>query len=104
MTFLDARALFEYWLESPPEHELVAVLARVYTTWRPQRAVSLTEEEAQAENLRSVEERWRTGQAMSPKQMVEAFGGGKVAIGFDGVYRNANGMPIPGVRPFPGMK
>ena len=106
MTFLDARILFDHWLEVPPENEMLARLAQAYTTWRPQRADrrKLTEEEIQEENFRSVQERWRTGQSMSPKQMIEAFGGaGAVNVGKDGVFRSATGQAIPGVKPFPGV-
>ncbi len=38
MTLPDVQRLFDYWREHPPEHELVAMMARVYTTWRPEAA------------------------------------------------------------------
>jgi hypothetical protein len=69
----DARALTEFWREAPPAEETLALLAAVYTTWRPE-GREMTEEEAIAAHRRSLEERWRAG-AMNAKQFFEATGG-----------------------------
>ena len=103
MTFPEALDLFEYWQEVPPENELLAILVRAQTNWEPGSVSSMTEDQAQEANRQAVERRWASGQALSPKQLLEAFGGGKVGIGSDGVYRSADGRPIPGVHRHPGM-
>jgi hypothetical protein len=104
MEFRHAREILEYWDECPPEHEMLALLARVYTTWEPKLKHPKTEEEVEREHRASLERRWKSGQAMSAAQMVQAFGGaGKLSIGKDGVFRTADGRPVPGARPFPGM-
>lgn len=99
MPFRHAREILTYWQSFPPENEMLVVLAQVYTTWRPQNVQPMTEEE----HRQSLERRWGSGQAMSPKQMLEAFGGGNVSIGRDGVFRGADGRQLPGSHPFPGM-
>lgn len=73
MRMSDARAITELWREAPPESEMLALLAAVYTTWRPG-GKELTEEEAIAAHRRSLEERWKSG-AMNAKQFFEATGG-----------------------------
>lgn len=103
MRYRHARDLFDYWQDCPPEHESLAILLRAQTSWEPQSVASMTEEEVQEANRLSIEKRWATGQALSPKQMVEAFGGGSVGISSDGVYRGADGRQIPGSHKFPGM-
>jgi hypothetical protein len=100
MTFPEAVELLEYWQECPPEHEFLALFARVYTSWEPKSVASMTEEEVQAANLRQIEKRWASGQALSPKQMMDAFGGARVGIGSDGVFRGADGRAL---HKFPGM-
>jgi hypothetical protein len=75
MTLPQAYILLNYWKESPPVHEMLALLATVFTTWKPTSTEPKTEEEVAAENLRSVQQRWASGQSMNPKQMFEAFGG-----------------------------
>ena len=35
MTLPQYYELAEYWRTSPPEHEMAAMLARVFTTWKP---------------------------------------------------------------------
>ncbi len=96
MTLPEALELFDYWQNSPPEHELLAILTRAYTNWEPVR--QMTEEECQIEHRKSLEMRWKAG-AMNPKQLFEATGG---VIRLDG----AGGAPpdkLPGIGPFPGM-
>jgi hypothetical protein len=64
MTLPEAMRLFVYWRTNPPVHELLAVLAQVYTTWEPPR---------------SVEDKQREG-AMTPADFFAHFQrtGGKV--------------------------
>lgn len=95
MTFVEVLDLFEYWRSFPPEHEMMAMFARVFTTWQPANARAMTPEE----HMRSIEERWAAG-AMSPKQLFETMGG---AISLDG-SRGAGltGRNLPGIGPFPG--
>jgi len=101
MTFRQVRGFLDYWEQSPPENETLATLAQAFTTWRPGGNRPMTHEE----HMASLEWRWKTGQAMSPKQMVESFGaGGRVSIGYDGVFRDANGNQIQGSHKFPGMQ
>ncbi len=69
----DARALTDFWRQAPPEAETLALLAAVYTSWRPEGA-ELTEEQVIAAHRKSLEERWRAG-AMNAKQFFEATGG-----------------------------
>lgn len=90
MTLPQVYDLFEYWSRSPPEHEMMALLAQVYTTWRPDRA-PMTE----AEHRRSLEARWKAG-AMNPKQLFEAWGGQAAVID------PSKGLVLPGIGPFPG--
>jgi hypothetical protein len=99
MTLPQTFELFDYWEQAPPENEMLAMLATVYTTWKPGSSKPLTPEQ----HLASLEERWRSGAAMSPKQMFEAMGGKGGAIGADGVMRPFGGAEIPGVGPFPGV-
>ncbi len=89
MTLPDALEILDYWCESPPEHEMLAMFARVYTTWRGTDK-PMTPEEHRA----SLEARWKAGM-MSPKQMLEAFGG-KIIKG------PADLKNMPGIGPFPG--
>lgn len=42
MTLSEAAALFSYWQESPPAGEMLAMLAGIYTTWRPAGAAKQT--------------------------------------------------------------
>ena len=69
MTLSQARKILKYWDISPPEHEILALLARAYTNWEPS-AHPRTPEEHQA----SLEARWKAG-AMNAKQLLEATGG-----------------------------
>lgn len=96
MTLPQALELFEYWEDFPPEHEIMAMFARVYTTWKPGN-VRLTPEE---EQRRSLEERWKAG-AMNPKQLFDAMGG---AISLNAVPgQNLTVAQMPGIGPFPGI-
>lgn len=65
MTLRDARTIVSFWRECPPEGEMLAMLARVYTTWRP----PMTEEEMLVEHRRSLQRRWSAG-ALSAKDIV----------------------------------
>jgi hypothetical protein len=95
MTLPEALELFEYWQSSPPEHEMLAMFARTYTTWKPQ-AERLPPED---EHRRSLEERWKAG-AMNPKQLFESMGG---AISLNAVPgQGMTGAQMPGIGPFPG--
>lgn len=73
MPLRDAIALLSYWDISPPEHELMSLFARIYTTWTPG-GKAKTEEEARVEHQKSLEERWAAG-AMSAKDLVGTMGG-----------------------------
>jgi hypothetical protein len=89
MTLPQALELFQYWKAFPPEHELVQMFARVYTTWKPEDK-PMTEEEQRAAHQASLEARWKAG-AMNPAQIMAAMGGAKaVAIGVDGLLRPAS--------------
>ena len=92
MTLSQARRIFAYWDISPPEHEMLALLARAYTTWEPANAREMTPEQHQA----SLEARWKAG-AMNVKQLLEATGGG-LRLGPDSPVVNDMG----GIGPFPG--
>lgn len=74
MTFPEALELFDYWQTSPPEHEILGMLAKVYTTWEPKPAHSVTAEEQQAAHRASLEARWKAG-ALNAKDLVEMGGG-----------------------------
>lgn len=96
MTLPECYELFTYWASCPPEHETLALLARVYTTWEPANARPQTPEEHRA----SLEARWRSGAAMNVKQMFEAMGG---AISVDGsTGQRMTGANLPGIGRFPG--
>ena len=69
----DVRTLIDFWRQAPPEAETLALLASVYTTWRPE-GQEVSEAQAIAAHRRSLEERWRAG-AMNAKQFFEATGG-----------------------------
>jgi hypothetical protein len=108
MRYRDAHQILLYWDDYPPEGEMLAMLAGIYTTWEPASRQKLTEADIEAEHRKSLEFRWKTAQALSPKQMVEAFNGGAlgvgaVNIGYDGIFRDADGRQIPGSHKFPGM-
>jgi hypothetical protein len=96
MTLPQYYELFDYWGNWPPEHESLAILLSVYTTWEPANAVPKTEAEAQAKHRASLEARWKAG-AMNAKQMFESMGG--VIGGQPGALLGAN---PPGIGPFPG--
>jgi hypothetical protein len=99
MTFRDARMLSKYWQDSPPEHELAALFARVQFGWKPLSERSLTPEQIRDEHQKSLEARWANG-AMNPKQMFEAMGG---AISLNGTPgQKLTGANLPGIGPFPG--
>jgi hypothetical protein len=68
MTVPDAFELLDYWRESPPEHEMLAMFARVYTTWQPGGG-AMTEEQARVEHQKSLKQRWDAG-ARSAKDLV----------------------------------
>lgn len=92
MRMRDARALSEFWQDCPPESEMLALLAQVYTTWRPVHARQMTPDEHQ----KSLEARWASG-AMNAKQLLDAFGGSPVAVRSDGT-----GAPAQSIGSFPG--
>jgi hypothetical protein len=94
MRMADARALTDFWLDCPPENEMLAMLAMVYSTWKPRAVKTLTEEEQRAAHQASLEARWKAG-AMNPAQMLAAMGGAKaVAVGMDGVLRPASSTDV----------
>jgi hypothetical protein len=104
MAFTDARAILSYWHHSPPENEMLALLAQCYTTWRPTGTAAMTREEHQ----RSLEQRWASG-AMNAKQIFESMGGNKnksvaVSIAPDGgaVTVSQVAQQAAGIGPFPG--
>lgn len=95
MRFRDARRLFEYWQDSPLENEMLAMFAKIYTTWKPQTGRVSAEED----HRKSLEDRWKAG-AMNPKQMFEAMGG---AISLNAVPGQKLAVAqMPGIGPFPG--
>lgn len=106
MPWADAQLLLEHWEETPAVHETNAILAEALTSWARKRRPMTAQE-----HRNSLEQRWRSGQAMSPKQMVEAMGGAGMTIGKDGIARHAGGRAFPsdplerppGWRPHPGM-
>jgi hypothetical protein len=68
MRFSDALDVIEYWANSPPEHEMLAMFAQVYTTWTPG-GKPMTEEQARVEHQKSLKQRWDAG-ARSAKDLV----------------------------------
>ena len=74
MTLLEVYDLFDYWREHPPEHELAAIFARVFTTWKP-----AEKELTPDEHRQSLEDRWKGG-AMNPAELLALFekSGGRV--------------------------
>lgn len=90
MRWRDARALFDYWREHPPEGEMLAMLAQVYTSWRPK-------EETPESHRQSLEARWKAG-AMNAAQLVAAMGGKAVAIRSDGSAVASGPIQFPDVR------
>lgn len=96
MTLPQYYQLSEYWGSYPPEHESLALLLSIYTTWEPANAQPKTEAEAQAKHRASLEARWKAG-AMNAKQMFESMGG---VIG--GQANSLLGANPPGIGPFPG--
>lgn len=99
MTLPQAYELFDYWDSHPPEHESLAALLSVYTTWEPANARPMTEEEAQIEHRKDLERRWKAG-SMNVKQMFEAMGG---ALSLEGTLGGRPvGADMPGIGPFPG--
>lgn len=95
MPLPDALKLMGYWRSHPPVHELLAMLARAYTTWEPADAAPMTEEQHRA----SLEARWRSGQAISPQQLFEMWSGGS-----DAGSAAPDPANFPGIGPFPGTK
>ncbi len=90
MTLPQAEEILGYWRNSPPEHEMLAMFARVYTTWEPADAKPMTPEE----HRKSLEDRWKAG-AMNPAQLFKAMGGN--------IIRSpADLKKMPGIGPFPG--
>jgi hypothetical protein len=99
MRHADARAIFKYWTDAPPENEMLALLAGVYIDWKPASAKPMTEEEASAAHMRSLEQRWASGNAMNAKQLFEAMGGAAgVAMRMDGTLQ-----PAQAINDFPGV-
>lgn len=96
MTPADARALLEHWQECPPENEMLAILARVYTTWRPAAAKPQTV----AEHRASLEARWNNG-AMNAEQLFKATGGALSLVA--GAVAPRTGVKMPGIGDFPGI-
>ena len=97
MRLSDARAIAELWKEAPPEAEMLAILAQVYTSWRPG-GKELTEAEQQRRHRASLEARWNAGSAMNVKQLFEAMNGaGGMAMRSDGTLQQAEA-----IRDFPG--
>jgi hypothetical protein len=76
MTVPDAFEILGYWKTSPPEHEMLAMFAQIYTTWTPG-GEPMTEEEARVKHQRSLEQRWAAG-AMSAKDLVGSLGAERI--------------------------
>lgn len=96
MTLIDAQELFQYWLDFPPENEMLALFARVYTTWEP-KGRPMTDEDRAQSHQESLEQRWKAG-AMNAKQLFESMGG-KSAVSID---MSGNLKPAEGIKSFPG--
>lgn len=73
MPMRHAFEIIDYWRQWPPEHEMMAMFARVYTTWTPS-GKPMTEEEAKVEHRKSLQRRWDQG-ALNVKQILEVTGG-----------------------------
>lgn len=103
MTLPQVFELFEYWNDFPPEHEFLAMFARVYTTWKPKNFKELTPEQQQDAHRKSLEERWAAG-AMNPRQMFEAMGGAVSLTpnGYSPTGASITAANMPGIGPFPG--
>lgn len=95
MPFRDARLLFKYWKDVPPENEMLTFFARIYTSWKPETERVPPEDE----HRKSLEQRWAAG-AMNPKQMFDAFGGAISLNAMPG--QKLTGAQLPGIGPFPG--
>ena len=78
MTLRDARAITDFWQECPPENEMLAMFARVYTSWEPASILNMTEEERMVEHRKSLQRRWDAG-ALSAQDLVR--GGGLISAG-----------------------
>jgi hypothetical protein len=74
MPFRHALEVIAYWNDFPPEHEMLAMFAQCYTTWKPG-GKPMTEEESRVEHAKSLKQRWAAG-AMSAKDLVA--GGGRL--------------------------
>jgi len=74
MTLKDALRQLRYWERFPPVHELLHLLTRAYTDWRPAGERPRTQEEADAAHRRSLEKRWKHG-ALNVRQLLEMTGG-----------------------------
>lgn len=98
MTLPQVYDLFAYWNVSPPEHEMLSMLARIYTTWKPGEMAQAGETEEMRQR-RSLEHRWNSGY-LNVEQMFKAAGGGKTF----NVTALKPGQNPPGIGPFPGMK
>jgi hypothetical protein len=100
MTLPDTLELLQYWDSFPPEHEMLEMFARAYTTWNPKVTKVLTEEEQQAAHQASLEARWKSGGAMNAAQILAAMGGAKsAAIDVDGMLQP---IQMTGIGPLPG--
>ncbi|MGB8600868.1 MAG: hypothetical protein WCD42_01595 [Rhizomicrobium sp.] len=96
MTLPDIYDLTDYWAENPPVHEMLAMLAGCYTTWKPSRRSA-----SQDDQRKSLEERWKSG-ALNPAQMYQMMGG-PLSAGrkrSDGKIKRFSGLNMPG-GPFP---
>jgi hypothetical protein len=101
MPFPQCIELFDYWRRCPPTHEMLAMFARVYTTWEPGGAKTMTSEEWQAAHRASLEQRWKSGQFMSVADLFKATGGKlRAAGGGDG--HPYSQLEMGGIGPFPG--
>jgi hypothetical protein len=100
MTFRQARQVLDYWYESPPEHELLALIARSHG-WEFKSARVPTAEERRAAHHASLEARWKAG-AMNAEQILKSMGGATVAaIDVNGILQ----VPVTaGIGPFPGVR
>ena len=56
MTLPDAWRQLRYWRKCPPTHELLALMARVFTTWKPHGEVPVEDAALPASDLPEFEE------------------------------------------------
>lgn len=88
MTFPQVYRLFNYWKTSPPIHEIGALMARVFTTWKP---VEDNADPPEIAHRKSLEARWAAGY-MNVADMFKAGGGTLEGARFEVVEESAEAL------------